>query len=529
MIRLTVKQGSILQTLTVEGDKVFVGRLDSNSVKLDHPSVSPKHCLLRRTSDGDLELLDLNSKRGTTKNGTSVERAGLKRGDEIGVGEVRLTVEELSGEPHAVHTGYSLAPPEKSSGADEVRKKPRETPPARELKELVSEGHRTTFGEQIYSQFRRAPAWAFSIFFHVLLVYFFMMVPFLEAPPGSPFGSLNGDVSEDFSSLLKQDHSDPDQMLRDLARELDELPAPSVDEKDPELMDDPEALEDLPEFLPELGPTAASFSSRLTPSNLSTSIGVPDVEFGKDGATGANEKAVGLLRRSLSGRGASSMALLRELKAREVLVVKGQFDHVEVLLDMIDIKYDLVEVKRLERTSLAGRKVVFVNCTHLAPSLTAIRNLKEFVKAGGYLISSDWSIVNVIERAFPGYIAALVKPGNMKVLTPDEVIRISEVPGSGHHFLLNGTSIGRNRAKWWLEESSYPFSVLRPKDVDVLIDSDDLDRKYGVRPVAVTFRFGRGRVMHMLGHFFQQEGNLQGTFSAQRLIANFLIAAIKGR
>ena len=40
---------------------------------------------------------------------------------------------------------------------------------------------------------------------------------------------------------------------------------------------------------------------------------------------------------------------------------------------------------------------------------------------------------------------------------------------------------------------------------------------------------GRGRVLHMLGHFYQQEGNLKGTFSAQRLIANFLLAAIRKR
>ena len=63
--------------------------------------------------------------------------------------------------------------------------------------------------------------------------------------------------------------------------------------------------------------------------------------------------------------------------------------------------------------------------------------------------------------------------------------------------------------------------------VEVLIESEDLKKRYGSKHVAVTFRFGKGRVFHMLGHFFQKEGNLRGAFSAQRLIANFLIAAVR--
>ena len=101
--------------------------------------------------------------------------------------------------------------------------------------------------------------------------------------------------------------------------------------------------------------------------------------------------------------------------------------------------------------------------------------------------------------------------------------------GKEKHFLLSGTSLERADAKWWLEESSYPFRVLKGGTVEVLIESEDLNRKYGTKAVAVTFKFGKGRVLHMLGHFFQKEGNIKGAFSAQRLVANFLIAAVRGR
>ena len=69
--------------------------------------------------------------------------------------------------------------------------------------------------------------------------------------------------------------------------------------------------------------------------------------------------------------------------------------------------------------------------------------------------------------------------------------------------------------------------MLKKGSVDVLLESDDLMQRDGASPVAVTFRFGEGRVLHLLGHFYQKEGNLRGTFSTQRLIANFLIAAVR--
>ncbi len=524
MIRLTVKDGSILQTLTVEGDKVFIGRLPSNSVKLSHSSVSRKHCLLRRTADGGLELLDLNSRHGTMKNGKSVERAAITAGDEIKVGEVSVTVEHLDGAPARVHGGkYMLAPDRGPAPRKTVAKVP-----AREKKELVSNAHRTTFSEQLFLQFRRGPAWAASLFVHVLMVYLFLLVPFQPVPEETPFAVVNGELGDDLGSMLDDDLLDPDRMLEDIMHELEELPTPTLDERDAAPVDTLPDLEKMPDFLPEMGPRAASFASRLNARSVSTAVGVPEMEFGKDGAHGANEKAVDILRRSLGGRGSSSMARLRELKPSELLVIKGQYDHVEDLLDMLDLKYESIEIRRLDRTKLRNRKIVFFNCTNLSPTPTAVKKVKDFVRRGGYLISSDWAVSTLLIRAFPGYLEPLMKAGR-KVLTPNEVIRIMKSRSSARHFLMSGIDFRRNEAKWWLEESSYPFRVLRPRDVEVLIESDDLDRTYGTRPVAATFHFGKGRVLHMLGHFFQEEGNLKGTFSAQRLLANFLIAAIKGK
>jgi len=233
-----------------------------------------------------------------------------------------------------------------------------------------------------------------------------------------------------------------------------------------------------------------------------------------------------LLRKSLRGGGGAAGAFGR-LDARDVLVVEGSYDHVETVLDLLGLKHECVSVKRLEKTRLEGRRVLLINCSSEAPSLGTVERVRRFVEQGGYLLTTDWGIENVLRRAFPDYLKPIQRRGR-NVITPNEVISIKAVARARRHFLLSGTTLA-DGAKWWLEESSYPFEVLKPDEVDVLIDSDDLEKEYGSRAVAATFRYGKGRVFHMLGHFYQKEGNLKGTFSTQRLTANFVIAAIRRR
>jgi hypothetical protein len=41
--------------------------------------------------------------------------------------------------------------------------------------------------------------------------------------------------------------------------------------------------------------------------------------------------------------------------------------------------------------------------------------------------------------------------------------------------------------------------------------------------VAATFHYGRGRVLHAVGHYYQEAGNLAGTIAAHRLALNFVL------
>ncbi|MHC4859343.1 MAG: hypothetical protein ACYTDY_04550, partial [Planctomycetota bacterium] len=326
---------------------------------------------------------------------------------------------------------------------------------------------------------------------------------------------VDGDLREDLGSSLENLSMDDFDMNLD---EID-LPEPTLEENAPSATDEPE----IPEEGPPIPPVGAAWSDLSMPSSgMSARLAIPDSDFGKDGADDANKRATALLRKSMRGNGKGTFG---RLKRSDVLVVEGSYDHVETILEPMGLRHEHVSVKRLERTKLDRRKVVMVNCSSEAPSTATVERIRRFVEHGGYLLTTDWAVENVLRRAFPEYVKPLRK-GGRNVITPDEVILISSVAKRRRHFLLAGTTLAGG-AKWWLEESSYPFVVLKPDEVEVLIESDDLERKYGVRAVAATFRYGKGRVFHMLGHFYQKEGNLKGTFSTQRLIANFVIAALR--
>jgi len=72
--------------LVVLPEEATVGRDPTNLVALADPSVSRKHCLLRR-EDGRFQIRDLDSRNGTLVNGVAVKEQWLRHGDEIATGD----------------------------------------------------------------------------------------------------------------------------------------------------------------------------------------------------------------------------------------------------------------------------------------------------------------------------------------------------------------------------------------------------------------------------------------------------------
>ena len=68
-----------------------IGRSDACRLVIAHGTVSRRHAVIKRTGDG-LEVRDLGSLNGTWVNGWRVERAVLRPGDTLRIGEVRVVV-----------------------------------------------------------------------------------------------------------------------------------------------------------------------------------------------------------------------------------------------------------------------------------------------------------------------------------------------------------------------------------------------------------------------------------------------------
>ena len=72
------------------------------------------------------------------------------------------------------------------------------------------------------------------------------------------------------------------------------------------------------------------------------------------------------------------------------------------------------------------------------------------------------------------------------------------------------------------------FRVEEDDSLTVLIESPALRDQFNRSPaVAATFHYGRGRVLHTMGHYYQEAGNLAGTIAGHRLALNFILEKMK--
>jgi len=97
--------------------QITVGRGAENDIFILDPRASREHCRVERHGEKFL-LVDLGSQNGTRVNGHLVERAGLKSGDEIGVGNARLWFEEAP-PPEDVNLHDTMVASPESLGLDE--------------------------------------------------------------------------------------------------------------------------------------------------------------------------------------------------------------------------------------------------------------------------------------------------------------------------------------------------------------------------------------------------------------------------
>ena len=184
-----------------------------------------------------------------------------------------------------------------------------------------------------------------------------------------------------------------------------------------------------------------------------------------------------------------------DLKTLDIIVLLGDYDFIERVFYGIGIEYELIDPYYFDSIDLDPGKIVFMNCPgEVSPK--GLRNLVEFVEKGGFLFTTDWALKHVIEPGFPGYIEYNNRP------TQDEVVRV-EILTENDLFLES--LLGPNDdPQWWLESSSYPINIVNKNEVDILVKSKELKEKYGESAVFVSFDYGKGKVYHMISHFYLQ-------------------------
>jgi hypothetical protein len=189
------------------------------------------------------------------------------------------------------------------------------------------------------------------------------------------------------------------------------------------------------------------------------------------------------------------------VSAADIVVVPGSYDHVEQVLELLGLPFSLVPAYDLHRAGLRAGQLIVVNCPGYGLERDDIAALREVVGAGGTLFTTDWSLRQVVEQAFPGHLAWNERQ------TGDEVVDV-EIAAPDNRW-LRGVMAPGDEPRWWLEGSSYPIRVLRPDAVEILMTSAELGETYGEPAVAVAFGFGDGEVFHMISHYYLQRAELR--------------------
>lgn len=212
-----------------------------------------------------------------------------------------------------------------------------------------------------------------------------------------------------------------------------------------------------------------------------------------------------------------------------IVEVKGQWDDCAHALRNFSLPHTRIPASRLADTDLSGTRILVINCGCNMDG-KALARVRDFVQGGGYLLTTDWALDSCLEKSFPGYVQwnnDYTESGVVDaVVVDDDPVLLAGVP---------------RVAYWKLENRSQTVKVLDGRAVQVLARSRMLmgreSSQLGI--LALTFPYGDGRVLHLVGHFdnnADRASNLAlpdpapmiGIGLRQAIAANFVLAAIDG-
>lgn len=251
--------------------------------------------------------------------------------------------------------------------------------------------------------------------------------------------------------------------------------------------------------------------AHIIPLTLSLALPVlPQLAFAGE----ASEKAASkVLRGRMKTENPEDLAILEAVKGKAIVVVKGSMDHIESVLKAANIRHTLVSPSQVSKLDLNADQILMVNCPGNMPK-AGLKRIERFVRAGGMLYTTDWALLNVVQKAFPGTIKHSGGSTGDHV-TPVQVMH-------KHDNLMSNILLRKDaEPQWWLEGGSYPIKILNKKKVQVLARSRQMGRKYKASPVVVRFRWDDGEVIHVVSHFYRQISTKGPAVAAKDAVDNF--------
>ncbi|MBK9144863.1 MAG: hypothetical protein IPM23_20415 [Candidatus Melainabacteria bacterium] len=270
-------------------------------------------------------------------------------------------------------------------------------------------------------------------------------------------------------------------------------------------------------------------SIKLRVSRIDAGTAVPMIDTGAMKQSGSRSVPPELFRAWLEKSHPRFALGASRLGRDEIIVVKGMWDHSAKTLQKLGINHRRIGEGELDDFDLRDTRLVIVDCAGEIDR-RACQKLRDFVARGGYLLSTDWALDNFLSTTFNEYVV-WNKAVNSRAVYDATVTDADPV-------LM---SYAVSHAPWKLDRESHLIRVVNRDAVRVLVRSFDLAAEDPDRlgALAVTFPFGRGHVLHMLGHFDNNSGIPFGNklpdpapvisiSLRQALAANFVVAALNG-
>jgi pSer/pThr/pTyr-binding forkhead associated (FHA) protein len=101
MLTLILKENGATSTLQMEQDVIAIGRSKENNIVIKNIKASRRHARIERIG-ATYQITDLGSGNGTKVNGKKIDFQALNKGDEIAIGDARITLKAIDDGPDAM-------------------------------------------------------------------------------------------------------------------------------------------------------------------------------------------------------------------------------------------------------------------------------------------------------------------------------------------------------------------------------------------------------------------------------------------